>query len=92
MSKKEMHHLLKEKETRINELSSQLERERQVTTELRLDYSRELVTLREQLFKKKAMGAKFEAVEVRYFNATDGLPEDIAVALNQRLKEVRESY
>lgn len=56
------------------------------------DYYLELEMLRAQIQKKKEERANFEYIEVRYFDLTDGLPEDNIELLNIRLQQAKDTY
>lgn len=64
----------------------------QKLSKLRKDYYKELEYLRQQVIRKKEEKAAFEYVEVRYFDVTDGLPDDVIELLNARLEQTKNSY
>lgn len=64
----------------------------QKLSKLRKDYYKELEYLRQQVIRKKEEKAAFEYVEVRYFDVTDGLPDDVIELLNARLENTKNSY
>ena len=57
-----------------------------------MKYFKELELLRNQLIRKKIDKGKYQYVEIRYFNAADGLSDKVTELLNIRIKEAQDFF
>ena len=62
-------------------------------TQLRINYFKEINQLREQIFISKVNTKNnFQAIDVRYFDISEGLSPEITKVLNTKLDQMKDSY
>lgn len=59
---------------------------------MRHDYLKELQNLRELIINKEQKGKKFEYMEVRFFEPTEILSQDMCFILNTKLGEMKDMF
>ena len=100
LTRQELRRLLTQRNIEIDHLKEELERfQTDVIYRMRYDYHKELLNLREQLFKKERIeeddpaGKKpYQALDVRFFDVGDDLPKQWADLLNAKLVEMKGWY
>lgn len=69
-----------------------MEQQAKAVTQMRFDCQKEVINLRDQLFKREKLGNEFKEIDVRYFDVSEGLTEDMQQILNGKLRQVKEGY
>ena len=59
---------------------------------MRFEFQKDVVQLREQLFKKEKLGGQFKEIDVKYFDIAEGLPQEFAEILNTKIYEMKSGY
>ena len=80
-------------EEQIKLLEYQLDCAQKIISQMRIDFTREIVNMQAQLRMSKQVGDKdFKFIDVKYFDATDILNDDIRTLLNCKIEEMRNRY
>ena len=60
--------------------------------QLRLNYQKEIIYLRECIFRKEKLGKEFPDLEVEFFDIGQGLTPDQMDILNEKVYQLRAGY
>ena len=89
-------HQLKElvtiKEEDAQLANAKLEEQIASVNQLRLNYQKEIIYLREQIFRKEKLGKEFPEIEVEFFDIGLGLSPELMDILNEKIYQMRSGY
>ena len=83
---------VQKKVSEANQAKQTIEHQNELMSEMRIKYSKELESLRAMVQKKNHHRGDFEYIDIRYFDVSIGLPEQVIEALNTKLRELKNAY